>query len=63
MELKREVAKKAAYSRTDKGIPEKKIDDWEEKELEKNKIVFFFGFFFGYFWLVIRIKIREFKAA
>ena len=44
MELKREVSKKAAYSRTDKGIPERKIDEWEEKELEKNKIVIIFVF-------------------
>lgn len=39
MELKREVARKAAFSRTDKPINEKQIDDWEEKELEKNKNV------------------------
>lgn len=39
MELKREVAKKAAFSRTDKPIPEKQIDEWEERELEKNKIL------------------------
>lgn len=39
MELKREVARKAAFSRTDKPIPEKMIDEWEERELEKNKIV------------------------
>ena len=29
MELKREVAKKAANSRNDKPIPEKLIDEWE----------------------------------
>lgn len=39
MELKREVARKAAFSRTDKPIPEKQIDEWEERELDKNKIV------------------------
>ena len=37
MELKREVAKKAADSRTDKPIPERKIDEWEEEELKKNE--------------------------
>lgn len=39
MELKREVARKAAFSRTDKPIPERQIDEWEERELDKNKIV------------------------
>jgi len=33
MELKREVAKKAAFSRTDKPIPDKMIAEWEEKEI------------------------------
>lgn len=33
MELKREVARKATYSRTDKPIPEQKILDWEELEM------------------------------
>lgn len=37
MELKREVAKKAANSRNDKPIPERQIEDWEEKEIEKDK--------------------------
>ena len=37
MELKREVAKKASYSRNDKPIPESLIEQWEEKEVEKNK--------------------------
>jgi len=37
MELKREVAKKAAYSRTDKPIPERQIEDWEISESQKNK--------------------------
>ena len=49
MELKREVARKAAYSRTDKPIPEKMIDEWEERELEKNKIVDNFLFFFIFY--------------
>ena len=39
MELKREVAKKAAFSRTDKPIPDKMIEEWEEREIEKNKHV------------------------
>ena len=39
MELKREVAKKAAFSRTDKPIPEKQIEEWENLELQKNKEV------------------------
>lgn len=39
MELKREVAKKAAFSRTDKPIPDKMIAEWEEKEIQKNKEV------------------------
>jgi len=39
IELKREVAKKSAFSRTDKAIPEKMIDDWEEKEIDKNKLL------------------------
>lgn len=30
MDLKREVARKAAYSRTDKPIPESRISEWEE---------------------------------
>ena len=30
MDLKREVARKAAYSRTDRAIPETRISDWEE---------------------------------
>jgi hypothetical protein len=32
MELKREVAKKAVFSRTDKPIPDRLIDEWESKE-------------------------------
>ena len=39
MELKREVARKAAFSRTDKPIPEKMIVDWEAKEIERNRTV------------------------
>ena len=39
MELKREVAKKAAFSRTDKPIPERQIIEWEDIEFEKNKEV------------------------
>lgn len=39
MDLKREVCKKAANSRTDKPIPEKKIQEWEEKENAKSKDV------------------------
>ena len=30
MELKREVARKAAYSRTDKAIEDVKIEQWEQ---------------------------------
>jgi len=37
MDLKREVCKKAAYSRTDKPIPEKKIEEWEDRENSKSK--------------------------
>ncbi|CAD8144747.1 unnamed protein product [Paramecium pentaurelia] len=37
MDLKREVARKAAYSRTDKPIPESRISEWEEQESAKNK--------------------------
>jgi len=37
MDLKKEVCKKAAYSRTDKAIPEKLIFDWEDKENDKSK--------------------------
>jgi len=36
-DLKREVAKKAAYSRNDKPIPDKTIQEWEDKEVEKSK--------------------------
>lgn len=36
MELKREVAKKAVFSRTDKPIPDRTIDEWEHNEKEKN---------------------------
>ncbi len=39
LELKREVAKKAAFSRNDKPIPEKQIQEWEDREMEKGKIV------------------------
>lgn len=39
MELKREVAKKAVFSRTEKPIPEKIIQDWEERESVKNRNV------------------------
>ena len=39
MELKREVAKKAVFSRTEKPIPEKVIQDWEDREQFKNKNV------------------------
>jgi hypothetical protein len=39
MDLKREVCKKAAYSRTDKPIPEKKIEEWEDRENFKSKEV------------------------
>jgi len=39
IDLKREVAKKAAFSRNDKPIPEKQIDEWEELEIEKSKMV------------------------
>lgn len=39
MDLKREVCKKAAYSRTDKPIPERKIEEWEERENMKSKEV------------------------
>jgi myosin heavy subunit len=39
MELKREVSKKAAYSKTDKQIPEKLIQTWEETENEKSQEV------------------------
>ena len=51
MELKREVARKAAFSRTDKPIPEKMIDEWEERELEKNKIVNIFFCNCAYFFV------------
>ncbi|EAR85013.1 hypothetical protein TTHERM_00529650 (macronuclear) [Tetrahymena thermophila SB210] len=37
LELKREVAKKAANSRTDKPIPEQQINEWEKAELQKSK--------------------------
>ena len=37
VDLKREVAKKAVFSRTEKPIPEKIIVDWEERESTKNK--------------------------
>ena len=39
MELKREVAKKAVFSRTDKPIPERMIDEWEMQEKDKNIIL------------------------
>jgi hypothetical protein len=59
MELKREVARKAAFSRTDKPIPEKMIDEWEERELEKNKIViiYFWSISNIFIYLATRIKI------
>jgi hypothetical protein len=37
MELKREVAKKAANSRTDKPIDPKLIEDWQIREAEKTR--------------------------
>lgn len=37
VELKREVAKKAVFSRTEKPIPEKVIVDWEDRESTKNR--------------------------
>lgn len=37
MELKREVSRKAAFSKTDKPIPEKKIQEWEELEYAKSQ--------------------------
>lgn len=40
MELKREVAKKAVFSRTDKPMAKEQIAEWEKKEKEKNIIVF-----------------------
>ena len=42
LELKREVAKKAAFSRNDKAIPEKQIEEWESKEMEKGQTVIIF---------------------
>lgn len=43
IELKREVAKKAVFSRTEKPIPEKIIIEWEEKEAGRNKQVILFN--------------------
>ena len=40
MELKREVAKKAVFSRTDKPIPDRTIEDWENDENSKNTKVY-----------------------
>lgn len=40
MELKREVAKKAVFSRTDKPMNKEQIAEWEKKEKEKNITVF-----------------------
>ena len=37
IELKREVSKKAVFSRTEKPIPERTIDEWEENEGRRNK--------------------------
>merc|ERR1711976_633956 len=37
MELKREVSRKAAFSKTDKPINEKKIQEWEELEYAKSQ--------------------------
>lgn len=37
MDLKREVCRKAAYSRTDKPIHEGLVEEWEERENEKSK--------------------------
>jgi len=37
MELKREVSRKAAYSKRNKGIPEDKILEWEKIEHEKSQ--------------------------
>ena len=39
MELKREVSRKAAFSKTDKPINEKKIQEWEELEYAKSQEV------------------------
>jgi hypothetical protein len=39
--LKREVSKKAVFSRTEKPIPERTIDEWEENEGRRNKYVNF----------------------
>jgi hypothetical protein len=52
VELKREVAKKAVFSRTEKPIPEKIIVDWEDRESTKNKLV-------NYLMLVTRIEIGD----
>eukprot|EP00825_Cyclidium_porcatum_P034120 TRINITY_DN3598_c0_g1_i2.p1 TRINITY_DN3598_c0_g1~~TRINITY_DN3598_c0_g1_i2.p1 ORF type:complete len:604 (+),score=153.65 TRINITY_DN3598_c0_g1_i2:143-1954(+) len=39
MELKKEVARKAQFSRNDKTISEKQIEEWEQYELDKGKIL------------------------
>lgn len=39
MQLKREVSLKAAFSKTDKGIPIKDITEWEEAEFLRSKQV------------------------
>ncbi len=36
MELKREVSKKAAFSKKNKGITDQQIEDWERREEEKT---------------------------
>jgi hypothetical protein len=37
MDLKKEVCKKAAFSRTDKAIPDMLIEEWKEREDDKSK--------------------------
>lgn len=52
IELKREVARKAAFSRTDKPIPDKMIEEWEVKEIAKNRevsLIFSFEIFNNFF--------------
>eukprot|EP00362_Geleiidae_sp_MMETSP1317_P000904 CAMPEP_0201283118 /NCGR_PEP_ID=MMETSP1317-20130820/7666_1 /ASSEMBLY_ACC=CAM_ASM_000770 /TAXON_ID=187299 /ORGANISM="Undescribed Undescribed, Strain Undescribed" /LENGTH=67 /DNA_ID=CAMNT_0047598257 /DNA_START=1473 /DNA_END=1676 /DNA_ORIENTATION=- len=39
VEFKREVARNAEYNRTGKPIPARLIDDWEEKEAQKDREV------------------------
>ena len=67
LELKREVAKKAAFSRNnDKPLSDKQIEDWETREMDKAKNVMKSEENMFYFFVCVRsnsiFSIREGKC-